>query len=603
MSTPWRLRVERGPNAGQSFAIEQASSTIGRQDNNTFVLDDARLSRQHARIDSGPNGLSVTDLNSANGTLVNGRPTSGSVPLAPGDRIQLGDTILVIEGGAAVSSGAAATMIAEPRPGSATSSGGGTPRLVVQGSGKVFALDRPSMVIGRQPDNDLPLEDTQSSRQHARFDIRDGQVTITDLGSANGTRVNGTRITAPTALNNGDVIQLGTSQLRLEGVAFVDHGTAAALGFYPPPANGPTLNAPPAFGGPPPPGNNAPLEGATVIGGPPPMMGAPSGPSSPPPLIGGGPVPPPPPGVAGPGWNSPPGPQFGGAPPPIQPPLPPTTPTQRKRSPLPMILLGLGVLMLLVCVVGAGGLFLASRRGNSDPTPTATVSSSGTAIPAANTTPLPAAGQSGGNTAPLPPGASPAPSPSAVPTVGAAPSAAPSTAASQPTRTPAASARASAAPNTGGRQTFAVETIGLRFSIPGDWRQTTNEAGRAGFVSGDGRSQLIVRWSTQVPSGLTAQQLIRQELLDTAKLDANFNASTVGTGAVTFGGQQGFGSEPYTFTQQGNSGTTRITEADRAVVLSGRAQYFFGFLALESAFDSYRVTFDEIIATIEITGP
>ena len=403
MSTPWRLRVERGPNAGQSFSIDQPSSTIGRQDNNTIVLDDARLSRQHARFENGPGGLSVTDLNSANGTLVNGRPASGLVPLAPGDRIQLGDTILIVEGTPSAG-GNAATMIADQRPATpALSASAAVPRLVLQDSGKAFRLDRASMVIGRQPDNELPLEDTQASRQHARFDIRDGRVTITDLGSANGTRINGTRIIGPTALNNGDMIQIGTSQLRLEGVTFVDHGTAAALGFYPPTSPGPALNATPPFGGPPqfggpPLGNGAPIEGATVIGGPPPMMGAPGGP------------PPIPPGGAGPGWNSPPGPQFGGAPPPIRPPLPPTTPVQRKRSPLPAILIGLGVLALLVCVVGAGGLFLVSRRG-SDPTPTVTtVAAAGTAIPAAATTPLPAAGQSGGNTAPPPPGASAAPS-------------------------------------------------------------------------------------------------------------------------------------------------------------------------------------------------
>jgi hypothetical protein len=147
---------------------------------------------------------------------------------------------------------------------------------------------------------------------------------------------------------------------------------------------------------------------------------------------------------------------------------------------------------------------------------------------------------------------------------------------------------------------LSVESIGLKFTIPADWTQTTNEAGRAGFRSPDGQAQIIVRWSAQVPGGLTAQQLIRQELLDTAELDPDLDITTVGTGPAPIGGQQGYGSEPYTFTQQG---TTRITEADRAVVLPGEAQYFFGFLALESAFDTYAATFDQIIETIEITGP
>lgn len=599
MSASWRLRVERGPNAGRSFPLDRASATIGRQDNNAIVLDDARLSRQHARIDSGPNGLTVTDLGSANGTQVNGRTVTGSVAINAGDRVQLGDTILLVEGGPGpVGPAPAATIIAGPGPGGAVPPspiGSEIPRLTLQGTGEVFRLDRPRMVIGRLPDNELPLEDTQASRQHARFDTRDGQVTVTDLGSANGTRVNGNRITAPTTLNNGDVVQIGTSQLRVEGIAIVDHGTAAALGFYPPPAGASLESAPgssPAPFGPP------PAEGATVLGGPPPMAGLPS-PSSTPPNIMAGPPAGSPGGSAQP-WASPPAPPFGGAPPPIQPPAPPAM-ARRRRNPLPLILGGFAVFVLLICLGGGFGALALSRRNSS---PTATPAVAGTAVPAAATA-MPAAGSSGGNTAPPPPGAAPTSTvPSAAPTAAALPSAAPSVAAALPTAAPARtavpSARATTAPASGNRRVLSVESVGLRFSIPADWTQTTNEAGRAQFRSPDGRAQIVVRWSSQAPAGLTAQQVIRQELTDTAGVDPSFDSTAVGTGSVTVGGQPGYGTEIYTFAQQSGA---RVSEADRAVVLPGRAQYFFGFLAVESAFQTYAATFDEIIGTIQITGP
>jgi hypothetical protein len=268
---------------------------------------------------------------------------------------------------------------------------------------------------------------------------------------------------------------------------------------------------------------------------------------------------------------------------------------------MPLILGGVAAILLLLCIAGGAGAFFLTRGDDADPTATP-VTSAGTPVPAAVTTPMPAAGNSGGNSAPPAPGASVAPS--AAPVASAAPStrpsAAPSAAAALPTPTaPRASARPSAS-TAGNRRTLEVESVGLTFSIPSDWQEARSEEGLAQYNSPDGRAQIIVRWSTQVPSGVTARSLIEQELSDTARADPSFDPTAVGTGNVTVGGQPGFGSEIYTFSNQSG---TRISEADRAVVLSGRAQYFFGFLALESSFDSYAATFDEIIESIQITGP
>ena len=81
---------------------------------------------------------------------------------------------------------------------------------------------------------------------------------------------------------------------------------------------------------------------------------------------------------------------------------------------------------------------------------------------------------------------------------------------------------------------------------------------------------------------------------------ATFDATTVQTGAVQLGGQQGYGTDIYSFFSPQNN--ARFSEADRAVVLPGKAQYFFAFVATETAFNTYAATFDEIIATIQITG-
>jgi hypothetical protein len=76
--------------------------------------------------------------------------------------------------------------------------------------GKIFNLNKNSMVIGRREDCDIILSDDSISRSHARLELHRGVYTIHDLGSTNGTSVNGERITSR-ALKPGDVVTLGTT--------------------------------------------------------------------------------------------------------------------------------------------------------------------------------------------------------------------------------------------------------------------------------------------------------------------------------------------------------------------------------------------------------
>jgi hypothetical protein len=94
----------------------------------------------------------------------------------------------------------AAALIPAPAP---------TPRAAIVNTGQ-----RPA-TIGRLPECDITVADVNVSRRHA--EIRPGTpFTIVDLGSTNGTKVNGARIDGPHMLHNGDVITLGGTQLRFE---------------------------------------------------------------------------------------------------------------------------------------------------------------------------------------------------------------------------------------------------------------------------------------------------------------------------------------------------------------------------------------------------
>ena len=84
---------------------------------------------------------------------------------------------------------------------------GGTPRRV--------PMSGASMGIGRAPECELVLNDSRASRRHARLAARDGVLVLTDLGSTNGTRVNGHRVTE-VVLGAGDRVQIGETSLVVE---------------------------------------------------------------------------------------------------------------------------------------------------------------------------------------------------------------------------------------------------------------------------------------------------------------------------------------------------------------------------------------------------
>lgn len=78
----------------------------------------------------------------------------------------------------------------------------------------VFELTRKETVIGRSGDCHLCLDDDEVSRRHCSIRVSRGQVTLTDLGSANGTMVNG-RSEDKIVLNSGDVLRIGKTEMRL----------------------------------------------------------------------------------------------------------------------------------------------------------------------------------------------------------------------------------------------------------------------------------------------------------------------------------------------------------------------------------------------------
>jgi hypothetical protein len=81
--------------------------------------------------------------------------------------------------------------------------------------GKVYTLEAPDISIGRDNTNMVVINDGEVSRRHARVELRGSAYVIQDLGSTNGTFVNGTRVSGTQVLNPGDMVSLG------EGIVLV----------------------------------------------------------------------------------------------------------------------------------------------------------------------------------------------------------------------------------------------------------------------------------------------------------------------------------------------------------------------------------------------
>jgi pSer/pThr/pTyr-binding forkhead associated (FHA) protein len=80
-------------------------------------------------------------------------------------------------------------------------------------AGMSFVISGNQVILGREEGLDIVLQDPEASRRHVRISWQGGRYVIEDLGSTNGTFVNGLQLTMPQALNPGDSIGIGQTAL------------------------------------------------------------------------------------------------------------------------------------------------------------------------------------------------------------------------------------------------------------------------------------------------------------------------------------------------------------------------------------------------------
>jgi predicted component of type VI protein secretion system len=95
MPSKFQLIMRSGPTIGALYPLEGDLITIGRDAANTIQINDAEISRRHARLQFQGGKYLIEDAGSTNGTHVNGQRLSAPYVLKPGDVVSFGETIVL----------------------------------------------------------------------------------------------------------------------------------------------------------------------------------------------------------------------------------------------------------------------------------------------------------------------------------------------------------------------------------------------------------------------------------------------------------------------------------------------------------------------------
>lgn len=199
------------------FLTEGATASIGRLENNDICIKEQHVSRQHAVINYRDGVFLVNDLGSANGVWVNDVRVIEPYPLASGDEIRLYVPSMRFTAVLEDEATDGGTVI------SAIEEGGGGRLVITNGpqEGTSIPLLTSEVRVGRatsKADWEICLQDPSVSRPHARLEHQQDVWIVYDLGSANGTLVNGTPVNEKgRVLRDGDVITFGATLTLFRG--------------------------------------------------------------------------------------------------------------------------------------------------------------------------------------------------------------------------------------------------------------------------------------------------------------------------------------------------------------------------------------------------
>lgn len=197
--------------------LEQGEVRVGASDDCAIQLTSAGIGLNHAQLSVADGVITVSVENKDNVTKVNNELVASSKPAKPGDLLAFSSVkcrVVAID-----------DSMPAPKQEQASSGDDGhtvirqaLPKFMLRGVsgttfGRVFPL-KGTTVLGRHSDCDVHVSGNEVSRHHCKIHLKPNGLTIEDLGSANGTYVNGKRVDNSTTIKPGD-------ELRIDNVRFM----------------------------------------------------------------------------------------------------------------------------------------------------------------------------------------------------------------------------------------------------------------------------------------------------------------------------------------------------------------------------------------------
>lgn len=229
------LEVLEGPDKGARFEVKRARTILGRKEAD-IKLDDPTVSGRHAILEYAGGRLFLSDNKSTNGTKVNGERIDSS-PVANMDELHLGDSKLLLsvvedKYGAFMSEGAdedtGESRLLDRDEEESTVVTGALPNPPLPASihvvlevtdgpdkGRKFKVVNRSTTVGRAGDCDFSISDPTLSKRHFQIEIHNkDKMTVKDLASSNGTRLNDRYVSA-VKIRHGDIVKTGDTVIKI----------------------------------------------------------------------------------------------------------------------------------------------------------------------------------------------------------------------------------------------------------------------------------------------------------------------------------------------------------------------------------------------------
>ena len=225
--------MRRGPEPGKVFPLDLEEIKIGRGSKNTLIIHDNEVSRNHLRLIRTTAGYELHDLNSSNGTYVNGQKVDSIWLLQSQCIIELGDSItLEYRMGRPEDDPEIGDLYRARAPVPVQERSYLVVNIDSHEEAVVYPLEGMAITVGRATSNDIVIVEPELSREHFRLTLMPEGYYVEDLGSTNGTFVNGEPLETQRLLYANDVIQIGTTiRLRLTNSpeSFMDHSSTSLL--------------------------------------------------------------------------------------------------------------------------------------------------------------------------------------------------------------------------------------------------------------------------------------------------------------------------------------------------------------------------------------